>query len=131
MQCLNEMTQGEGKIFLLGTITANDSKILSFELGDRYIWNEDCYKMYNRSVQDLKTYCDVETYPELLDVLGYDYLWCYGMPEDNLEVLRYVYGLSDLEAGAVYRIDRANGEIQFTYVDNLNEAVVELEEEQK
>ncbi len=131
VQCLNEMTQGEGKIFLLGTITANDSKILSFELGDRYIWNEDCYKMYNRSVQDLKTYCDVETYPELLDVLGYDYLWCYGMPEDNLEVLRYVYGLSDLEAGAVYRIDRANGEIQFTYVDNLNEAVVELEEEQK
>lgn len=131
VQCLNEMTQGEGKIFLLGTITANDSKILSFELGDRYIWNEDCYKMYNRSLADLKTYCDVETYPDLIDVLEYDYLWCYGVPEDNLEVLRYVYGLSDLEAGAVYRIDRTNGEIQFTYVDNLNEAVVELEEEQE
>ena len=115
------MTQGEGKIFLLGTISANDSKMISFEIGDRYIWNEDCYKMYNRSLEDLQTYCDVETYPELINIRGYDYLWCYGMPDNTEEVLRYVYGLKELETGAVYRIERINGELQFVYIDNLNE----------
>lgn len=121
IQYLNDMTQGEGKIFLLGTISANDSKMISFEIGDRYIWNEDCYKMYNRSLEDLQTYCDVETYPELINIRGYDYLWCYGMPDNTEEVLRYVYGLKELETGAVYRIERINGELQFVYIDNLNE----------
>lgn len=129
---INRLTESKGKIYIYTTFSQNNSKVLGYELQERYDWTKDCYAMYYRSdKKDLHIFCDIIKYPQLLQTGGYDYLWCYAS-EDNDEDdkrIAYRYGLSEITDGAFYKINYLNGEVELKHIGNVETKLEEEESE--
>ncbi|MDE6624934.1 MAG: hypothetical protein K2K56_01045 [Lachnospiraceae bacterium] len=114
---INKLTGAEGKLCILGLLSYNESKILAYEMGNRYSWNTDCYQMYNRNKDDVETYCDIERYPQLIERLDYDYIWIYQY-DGQAKNIRYRYGVKHVKDGDLYKIDRTSEEVRMVYLGN-------------
>lgn len=111
----------EGKLMILGTLSFDKSKLLAYKFGEKYTWDQNCYKMYHRQADDEEKYCDIIRYPQLLKLLQFEYLWCYQMDGEARE-LRYLYDMKEMEDGALYRIKRNADEIEMEYLGNTMES---------
>lgn len=119
-QTIRNITNQDGKIFLLGEIGAGESKCLTYELGRQYTWNEDCYKMYIRAGEDSVIYCNAVKYPSVLVDLHYSYIWCYDVSEENkYNKLKYYYGLQDIKDGDFYKLYFEDGKIEAVLLGNI------------
>ncbi len=120
-QSVKNLIDDDGKIFLLGNIDSTTSKCLMYELGSQYIWNKDCYKMYIRSGDESIIYCDGVNYPSLLETLHYSYIWCYNVSDNiNLYKLKYYYGLQNIKAGDLYKLQLVDGKTEAVLLGNVN-----------
>ena len=101
---INQITKGTGKIFLLGEISSNEGKMFTYELGERLIWNQDCYKMYLRQKSESKVYMDMLSYPELLSKMDYQYVLVFNKNEleQNYKRFQIKYEISNIIAGDIY-----------------------------
>lgn len=117
---IDMLTGGEGSLCILGTLSYDESKILAYELKNRYTWNTDCYQLYHRNEDDMEVYCDLVRYPQLIERLQYDYMWIYNydIQEEQVKKLQYRYGLKDLKDGALYAIDRTSEVPRLVYKGN-------------
>lgn len=120
---IENMTGQSGKIFVLGTIKMTDAKILSYELGNRYIWNENSYKIYTRYRSDVIIYQDIFRYPDLFNVYQHEYIWCKGVKDDEEKYLRISYNLNmrEIKEGAFYRLVRNKEGLTTEYLGNTEE----------
>lgn len=119
-KAIDMLTGGEGSLCILGTLSYDESKILAYELKDRYTWNTDCYQLYHRDEEDLEVYCDLVRYPQLIERLQYDYVWIYNydIQEEQVKKLQYRYGLKDLKDGALYAVDATSEATRLVYKGN-------------
>lgn len=119
---INALTGGKGKIFLMGDISSNEAKMITYELGERLIWNKDCYSMYLRQPSESKVYVDVITYPELLKEYGYDYIWFYNgnTKMEQYNRFKIYYHLGNVNVGDLYRIVD-NEQFCLEYIGNVLE----------
>lgn len=117
---IKELTEDQGKILLVGNMSASDSKMLMYELGNRYIWNEDCYQIYTRSKSDAITYVDVLTYPKLIEILKYDYVWFYNAEEveKSFTNLEHVYEMISIKDGQLYKVNCSENRHHLEYLGN-------------
>lgn len=121
---INQMTEGTGKIFLLGEISSNEGKMLTYELGERLIWNQDCYKMYLRQKSESKVYVDMLNYPELLSKMAYQYVLVLNKNEleQNYKRFQIKYEISNIKEGDFYElVTDSQGIEQLQYRGNLFE----------
>lgn len=120
---IQELTDNDGKIFLLGEIDAMASKCLTYELGKQYIWNEDCYKMSLRESEDANVYRDGVKYPFLLQDFNYVYVWCYNVSEENeYDKLKYYYELQDIKVGNFYKLNFDDEKVEAVLLGNIKES---------
>lgn len=116
---IKTMTGESGKVYIWGTLSYTDSSIISWELGEQYQWNRDCYRLYARSIDGANIMCDIKKYPHLLRDKGYEYLWCYHIPSDP--TIAFNYELNDYEEGAFYKVTYSEQSISLDYCGNTND----------
>lgn len=128
---IESLSGTEGKVFLLGTLKMDEAKVLSYELGERYIWSENSYRIYTRYRSDMTIYQDIARYPDLVDVFQHEYIWCRGVEddEDRYLGLSYMFHLREVKEGAFYRLKREKNGLTTEYLGNIKELMPEDEEE--
>lgn len=120
---INALTGGQGKILLFGEISASEGKMLTYEFGNRLVWNQDCYKMYLRQKNESRVYVDLVTYPELIWKMGYEYVWAFNMDfnQEAYNRIELYYQIGDMKEGELYRVAEKEEGYCLEYVDNLLE----------
>ena len=101
---LRNNMDSDGRLLILGQISSDMGKMLTYELGPGFIWNRDCYKMYLRTKEDTAIYRDVMTYPDLV-AEEYDYVLVWRCPEDDPSRFLFRYKIRKLKNGELYRYD--------------------------
>ena len=118
-----------GKIYILGTLSMNEAKALSYELENRYVWHENSHRVYTRYRSDVTVYQDIVRYPHLLEVYGHEYIWCKFDTGDKKRYLSVSYRLNmnEWENGAFYKLIRTEDGITTEYLGNIEEMLEEDE----
>lgn len=116
-----------GKIYILGTLSMNEAKALSYELGNRYIWHENSHRVYTRYRGDVTVYQDIVKYPHLLEVYGHEYIWCKFDTGDKKRYLPVSYRLNmnEWKNGAFYRLVKTEDGLSTEYLGNIEELLEE------
>lgn len=130
-ELIERMGARTGKIYILGTLSMDEAKVLSYELGNRYVWHENSHRIYTRYRSDVTVYQDIVKYPHLLDVYGHAYIWCKFDTGDKRRYLQtsYRFNMNEWKDGAFYRLIRTDDGITTEYLGNIEEMLAADEQE--
>lgn len=116
----HELVQDNGRIFIIGKLTTNNLKMLTYEFGSQYDWENDSYTIDARG-GGKQILINAAKYPELLTETEYKYVWFMNPEEKNKEYdyLRREFKFKSAEDGDVYEIQKVDDEYRFIYLGNV------------
>ena len=115
-----KLAQGDGRIFIFGKLKTNNIKMLTYEFGKQYAWDNDSYTIDGRD-EKTQILINAAKYPDILIESGYQYVWFRNPDEKNQEYqyLRRRFGFASVEDGDIYEIVETEDGYRFEYLGNV------------
>lgn len=115
-----ELVKDDGRIFVIGKLETNNLKMMTYEFGNQYDWENDSYMIDARG-GGKQILINVAKYPELLAGTGYKYVWFMNPKEkkNEYDYLRHYFKFESTEDGDIYEIRKEDDKYRFVYLGNV------------
>lgn len=119
---VKNLTGGEGKIYFINQKRSGLYTLAAdYEMGNQLLRGGMCYKFREDTSKKISGMTDysIDTFPQVLDEQGYEYVWIYSTNAYFTENMKTLFGKKKIKNGYFYKVLHGENGIMLEYLGRI------------